>query len=523
MTDQEFMDLWRSFLLLIKKKLLNHGLEMWFSNAIPVSIVQGTLFLIVEDDLRSFVIKQRYLPEIEAYFTAMTDSPVTLCVLKESESQGLPFYTQNKEQLKLRTKKVMAEVLSDLAKDPLDTEKTEVFSTIPKEKDLFSAPAASFSPSVPKTPSQGTVAEQDPSDPVANGNFVIDDIHQPSSSSFDASNVLFDFDHFIVGSSNKFAHAACWAVAQEPARQYNPLFIHGPSGLGKTHLMKAIIQHLRLTRPELKIRYVKGDEFTNQMIESISFGRNEQFRNAYRKVDVLFIDDIQFIAGKESTQEEFFHTFNALYEDEKQIILTSDRPPRDIPHLEDRLRTRFESGLIADIQPPDLELRIAILKNKANLMGYEMPLEVLNFIAENLVSNVRQLEGAVKKIAAQCKLMGKGVTIDLAFQCISDMIVGSEPVAMTADKIIGKVSQKYGVSIEDLKSSKRTKHIAHARHVAVYLLRELTDMSLPQLGKYFGRDHTTILNSHKTVSEEIKKDPLLDLEMKELLKDCKGK
>ncbi len=520
MTDQEFMYLWRSFLLLIKEKVNVSGLGMWFGNSVPVSIVQGTMFLIVEDDLRSFVIKQRYLPEIEAFFTEMTGEQVTLCVLKESESQGLPFYVQNEPELRARAKIVIDEVLADPINPAAAV--TPPFSTVPKEKDLFSP---SFPNSIAQKDPIPKQPEIDPADPVANGNFVIDDITStnPGANAFDSSGVLFDFNHFIVGSSNKFAHAACWAVAQEPARQYNPLFIHGHSGLGKTHLMKAIINHLRLTRPELKIRYVKGDEFTNQMIESISFGRNEQFRNSYRKVDVLFIDDIQFIAGKESTQEEFFHTFNALYEDEKQIILTSDRPPRDIPHLEDRLRTRFESGLIADIQPPDLELRIAILKNKSQLMGYEMPPEVLTFIAENLVSNVRQLEGAVKKIAAQCKLMGKGVTIDLAFQCISDMIVGSEPVAMTADKIIGKVAQKYEVSIEDLKGSKRTKNIAHARHIAVYLLRELTDMSLPQLGKYFGRDHTTILNSHKTVVEEIKKDPLLDLEIKELLKDCKGK
>lgn len=331
----------------------------------------------------------------------------------------------------------------------------------------------------------------------------------------------FTFDSFVVGKSNEFAHAAALSVANHPAGQANPLFIHGPSGLGKTHLLYAITDRLTKNFPHYKVIYVKGEEFTNQMIDSISRNLTSEFREKYRQADVLLIDDIQFIAGKSSTQEEFFHTFNQLYENGKQIILVSDLPPRDIQRLEERLRTRFEGGVIADINPPDFELRAAIVKKKVQNTGVEFPEEVINYIAENLTDNVRQLEGAVKRISAQCILTGTPVTVDLAIRCISDQVVGSEPVTVTIDKILSVVSNKYGIPVEDIKSRKRTSNIASARHIAIYVIKKMTDRSLPAIGRLFGRDHTTIINSIEAVEKRIASEPNFDNDIKEIIRIIK--
>ena len=332
----------------------------------------------------------------------------------------------------------------------------------------------------------------------------------------------YTFDNFIVGTSNTFAYAACTAVAQNPASAYNPLFIYGPSGLGKTHLLYAITNEVSKRYPNYNIIYVKGEEFTNQMVESIGKNLNKQFRERYRKADLLLIDDIQFIAGREATQEEFFHTFNALYEDRKQIIMTSDLPPKDIKTLEDRLRTRFEWGLIADIQPPDYELRIAIMKKKAEAYGMEFPNEVLAFLAENLTSNVRLLEGAIKKISAFSYMNGQKITVQMASACTSDIISASGPVKINADRIISKVSQKYCVSKEDIYSKKRASNISQARHICVYLLRKLSDMSYKQIGKLFAKDHSTIMHSFGTIETEIQSNTQLEIEINELINELKS-
>ena len=329
----------------------------------------------------------------------------------------------------------------------------------------------------------------------------------------------YTFDNFVVGGSNKFAHAACTAVATNPASEYNPLFIYGSSGLGKTHLLNAIMNEMKRRDPNILIMYVKGDDFTNQMIESIVTETREKFRAKYRKADVLLIDDIQFIAGKNSTQEEFFHTFNALYEDRKQIIMTSDRPPRDIKTLEDRLKTRFEWGLTVDIQPPDFELRIAIMKNKAKMMNMTLPDEVLNLIAENLKSNIRQLEGAIKRICARAYLNGEQVTLELAKECISAMIVSNDPPEVTAKKIIETVSKKYGIPTEEIYGRKRTKPISNARNVSIYIIRKITSLSLTAIAQIFDRDHTTVMSAVKSVTEEIKTNPLIEIEINEMIKE----
>ena len=330
-------------------------------------------------------------------------------------------------------------------------------------------------------------------------------------------NFQYTFDNFIIGSSNKFAHAACIAVADRPAVNYNPLFIYGQSGLGKTHLMHAIINEMRKNHPDFNITYVKGEDFTNQLVEAIQLKSPQEFRDKYRKCDVLLIDDIQFIAGKEATQQEFFHTFNCLFEEGKQIILTSDRPPRDIKTLEDRLRTRFEWGLIADIQPPDLELRIAIIKKKAEQINITLPDDVLMYLAENLRSNIRQIEGAIKKLAALTFMSDKELNLDLAKSCISELLGGAEPISVTVDKIFSCIYKKYGIKKEDIVGSRRNKEVAWARHVFVYLARVITDMPLKSIGKILGgRDHTTVRSSFDAVERQIQADNSVALEITEM-------
>ncbi len=335
-------------------------------------------------------------------------------------------------------------------------------------------------------------------------------------------NFEYTFENFIVGSSNKFAHAACLAVADRPAGAYNPLFIYGPSGLGKTHLLYAITNELKKKIGNVRVIYIKGEDFTNQMIDSLSRQAMGEFRDKYRSCDVLLIDDIQFIAGKTSTQEEFFHTFNALHEAGKQIIMTSDRPPREIKTLEDRLKTRFEWGLIADIQPPDLELRTAIIKKKADQVNVSIPDDVLAFLAENLRSNIRQIEGAIKKLGAKSFLTGRHVTMELARSCISELLGGAEPVTVTVDKVFAAVYKKYNIKRDDIVSSKRTKEIANARHITVYIIRSVTDMSLPNIGKVIARDHSTVMSSLEAVEKRMLQDPVFRAEMQEMVKEING-
>ncbi len=344
----------------------------------------------------------------------------------------------------------------------------------------------------------------------------------PIGSTLPPYNFEYTFDNFIVGNSNRFAQAACYAVASNPATSYNPLFIYGPSGLGKTHLLYAITNEVKKKKPDVKIIYIKGEDFTNQFIAALASSTINEFRQKYRNCDMLLIDDIQFIAGKTSTQEEFFHTFNTLYEEHKQIILTSDRPPKDMKTLEDRLKTRFEWGLLADIQPPDLELRIAIIKKKAEQVSITIPEDVLAYLAENLRSNIRQIEGAMKKLGATVFLSGQRITMDTARACISDLLGGEEPVSVTVDKIFAAVYKKYGISKEDLIGQKRSRDIAQARHISIYLIRNITEMSLPNIGKIFGRDHTTIISSIEVVEKRLKNDPMLTLDIADMTKDVTG-
>ena len=334
----------------------------------------------------------------------------------------------------------------------------------------------------------------------------------------------FTFDTFIVGSSNKFAHAASLSVAANPGKSYNPLFIYGNSGLGKTHLLYAIKNEIIKNSPEKIIVYVKGDDFTNEMIEAIRLNTTSEFRQKYRKSDVLLVDDIQFIGGKESTQEEFFHTFNTLYEANRQIVLTSDRPPRDIKTLEERLRSRFEWGLIADIQPPDFETRIAIIKRKAELLDLSLSDDVIEYIATRLKTNIRQLEGVVKKLKAKNQLYGEKITINVAQKTISDILNNDQPPPLTVEKIIDEVAHTYGVTSEEIRSSKRSANISNARQIAIYAVREITNLSMKTIGEEFGgRDHSTIVYAISQIEKNMAKDPGLKINVNEIIKNIRDR
>lgn len=336
-------------------------------------------------------------------------------------------------------------------------------------------------------------------------------------------NPKYTFDTFVIGNSNRLAHAASVAVSESPAKAYNPLFLYGGVGLGKTHLMHAI-GHYILNNSNLKVLYVSSEKFTNELINAIKDDRNEQFRNKYRNIDVLLIDDIQFIGGKERTQEEFFHTFNALYEANKQIIISSDKPPKEIITLEERLRSRFEWGLIADIQPPDLETRIAILRKKAQIENIYVDDEVIAFIADKIASNIRELEGALNRVIAYSSLTENDITVELATEALKDILSANKARVINSQSIIDAVSRYFDLKPEEFKSKKRNREIAYPRQIAMYLCRELTDMSLPKIGDAFGgRDHTTVLHACDKIIENMKKDSETRRTVEELKRNIVGK
>jgi len=336
---------------------------------------------------------------------------------------------------------------------------------------------------------------------------------------FNNLNPRYVFDSFVVGNSNQFAHAAALAVAKNPAGAYNPLFLYSSVGLGKTHLMHSIAHYILEHNPYAKVLYTSSEAFTNELINSIRDHRNEEFRNKYRKIDVLLIDDIQFIAQKDMTQEEFFHTFNTLYESNKQIIISSDRPPRDINPLEERLKSRFEWGLLADIGKPDFETRIAILRKKANTEGIDVSDEVTEYIARTVESNIRELEGALTRTIAYASLTGAKLDLALAEKALMDISRGNRTVPISPDLILNLVAKYYSLNPNDLRGQKKSKNIAYPRQIAMFLTRKHTDASLPKIGEVFGgRDHTTVIHACKKIEADLLKDPMLQKDVEALEK-----
>ena len=453
--------------------------DLWLGGLEVVDFQGSTVTMKAESEVKIRVVTSKYKADIERRFSEMLGFEVKLSLVSESSPIIPP---EDSDLIRRMNQPATAEEISPA---------TDTYTDISAE---------SFT----------------------SQNFEDGMSHSNIGSTMPPFNFEYTFENFIVGSSNKFAHAACIAVADRPAQAYNPLFIYGPSGLGKTHLLYAITNELKKKIHNIRVIYIKGEDFTNQMIDSMSRQAMTEFRDKYRSCDVLLIDDIHFIAGKTSTQEEFFNTFNALHEAGKQIIMTSDRPPREIKTLEERLRTRFEWGLIADIQPPDLELRTAIIKKKAAVFNVSIPEDVLTFLAENLRSNIRQIEGAIKKLGAKSFLTGRLITMELARSCISELLGGAEPVTVTVDKIFAAVYKKYDIKKEDIVSSKRTKEIANARHITVYVIRQITDMSLPNIGKIIERDHSTVLSSLDAVEKRMVQNPVFRAEIEEMIKEIKG-
>ncbi len=336
-------------------------------------------------------------------------------------------------------------------------------------------------------------------------------------------NPRYTFDNFVVGKSNEFPHAAALSVAENPGGLNNPLFIYGSSGLGKTHLMLAIGNYMLEKNPDLKPIYVSSEQFTNELVEALRKDTTPEFRDKYRNVDLLLVDDIQFLIGKERIQEEFFHTFNMLHQNYKQIVVTSDKPPKDLKGLESRIITRLGGGLIADILEPDIETRIAILRNKNEQENFQISDEVIDYIAENVDSNIRELEGALLRVVAFSNLTGKTVDLQMAKNVLRSILDQKKKIVIDSNRIKNIISDHYGVSVEDLDSKKRPKDIAYARQVAMYLCREMTDMSLPKIGADFGgRDHTTVIHAVDKISSEIKADSATKKTIQDLKRKVKG-
>ena len=442
----------------LSQKINTNAMNLWFGDIEITSFKDNTLTLTTSSEFKKNTIKERFLSQLEELFEDFMGFHVDIEIVSKNPSVNI-------ENIK---RQIAGENLNKNEDEPTsEVKETVLGSTMP------------------------TV------------------------------NFEYTFENFIVGGSNKFAHAACVAVADNPAQNYNPLFIYGQSGLGKTHLLYAITNEIKRKNPLANIIYIKGEDFTNQMIESIAKKSMHQFRDKYRTCDVLLIDDIQFIAGKTSTQEEFFHTFNALHDDGKQIILTSDRPPKDIETLEDRIRTRFEWGLIADVQPPDLELRVAIFKNKITQAGITVSDEIITYLAENLRSNIRQIEGAVKKLVAIKFLSGNEITMETVKNSMSEFLGGAEPVSVTVDKIFAAIEKKYDVNRAALVSKSRVKEVAQARHITIYLVRTITEMSLPNIGKLFNRDHSTVISSIDIIDKKIASTGAFEIEINNIIKEIK--
>ncbi len=457
-----------------KEQISEVAHTLWIKDIEPVKFEDGTAYLYVKSEFKKNIIEEKYLDLLKRAFESVLGFDVNIKVMCDDPSESKPAFSQ--------------------AAQPNTAQP--------------SAPVYTSNQSYSRPPQNTASYGFSPNETAKTGEYE------------------YTFSTFIVGSSNKFAHAASLAVATNPAEAYNPLFIYGGSGLGKTHLLYAICNEIKQNRPGTNIIYVKGEEFTNELIEAITTARNNElaknFHDKYRNADVLLVDDIQFIAGKEQTQEEFFHTFNTLYQAGKQIVLTSDRPPKEIKTLEDRLRTRFEWGLLADIQPPDFETRIAIIRRKAELLNIEINDEVAEYIANRLKNNIRQLEGAVKKINAYKMLAGSLPSISIAQNAIRDILNDNQPVPVTVERIISEVGRTYGVSPQDIRSNKRVASISSARQISMYIVREITQMSMSSIGEEFGgRDHSTVVYAIQQVAKNMATDSRYRETVEDILKNIR--
>ncbi|HHV72169.1 MAG TPA: chromosomal replication initiator protein DnaA [Clostridia bacterium] len=458
MENNEVLNLWEKALVLIEKELSKPSFETWVKTTEPVDITDNTILISVPNDFAKDWLENRYANIIKKALTAVS---------------GLEM---------------------------------DVKFFVPNDKNL---------PNLDSLEEKNWLDKKGQAEPEIKQK-------EKEETRFSQLNPKYVFETFVVGNSNRFAHAASLAVAEAPAKAYNPLFIYGGVGLGKTHLMHAIGHYVLENNKNAKVVYVSSETFTNELINAIRDDKTVEFRNKYRNIDVLLIDDIQFVAGKERTQEEFFHTFNTLHEANKQIVISSDRPPKEIPTLEDRLRSRFEWGLITDIQAPDLETRIAILRKKAKLENLSIPNDVIVYIANKINTNIRELEGALIRVVAYSSLTGHKINLELAEEALKDIIPQNNKKTVTIELIQQVVAKHFNLKVEDMKTKKRTQAIAFPRQIAMYLCREMTDASLPKIGEEFGgRDHTTVIHAFDKIRKSLKTDPNLDMTIKKIISELK--
>ncbi|MCR5176074.1 MAG: chromosomal replication initiator protein DnaA [Anaerovibrio sp.] len=459
MNQEQLNEVWENIINELKNYLSEKVIDNWFSFVKLMNYQNDVLTLSVPNEIAKDYIEQRYIMDLkDACKNVLKTDDITL-------------------EIELR--------------------KEEAVADAPVEESLFNEPNTSSSSDIHVKPDiPGQIAPGDSS----------------------SLNPKYIFETFVTGSFNRMAHAAALAVAQNPGTTYNPLFMYGGVGLGKTHLMHAIGHEVLKNNPDKRVLYITSEKFTNELINSIRDNTTEAFRQKYRNIDLLMVDDIQFLSKKERTQEEFFHTFNALHQANKQIVLSSDRPPREIKTLEERLSSRFAWGMLTDIQIPDLETRIAILKKKALLENIDVPNEALIYIAGRIDNNIRELEGALTRVVAYADLIGEKITTELVAETLKDVYPENNKKEITMEVIQEIVASYFNLKIDDLNSSKRTKTLAYPRQIAMYLCRELTDTSLPQIGEFFGgRDHTTVLHAHNKINDEKKENIKLDNTLQELI------
>lgn len=483
MNTDHMAEIWEQVLKSLEKDVIKPIFDTWIKSTIPISLSDTTFEIGTPKQFIKDWLETRYAATIQNTVQYITQKPLEVRFINldmEKSDDAAPVVSLAAEQ----TAAAVPVAAQTVAKSMSSSTINESTSVVKTNKE-------------PSQTKQNTILED----------------------SVNTLNPKYLFETFVIGNSNRFAHAASLAVAEAPAKVYNPFFMYGGVGLGKTHLMHAIGHRIHQNFPEKKILYISSEKFTNDFINSIMDKNPESFRQKYRNIDVLLVDDIQFLAKKEQTQEEFFHTFNTLHEANKQIIISSDRPPREISTLEDRLRSRFEWGLITDIQAPDLETRIAILRKKAIAENLNIPNDVMVYIASRIDNNIRELEGALIRVIAYASLTKQEVDIDLATEALKDIFPNGRPKQITNELIQEVVAQHFKLKLDELSAKKRTRNVAFPRQIAMYLCRELTDTSLPKIGEIFGgRDHTTVIHAHDKISRERNEDAKLNNTIKELIK-----
>jgi chromosomal replication initiator protein len=485
---------WEQVLQKLEQELSKLMIDTWLKPTIPLKLTETTLEIGTPKQIIKEWLESRYLPIISSTVQYITNKPLNVIFVNLDIDDEITTVTNT-------------------TKETLPT--TQILTTPPLNLESENEKKTDYSPTTSLSMAKQPHIYKPSSESDQNFSLTLN----PAEESMAVLNPKYIFETFVIGNSNRLAHAASLAVAEAPANAYNPFFVYGGVGLGKTHLMHAIGHRILKNHPHLKLLYISSEKFTNELINSIRDGNPESFRQKYRNIDVLLVDDIQFLAKKEHTQEEFFHTFNTLHEANKQIIMSSDRPPREIQTLEDRLRSRFEMGLITDIQPPDLETRIAILRKKAIMEHLNVSNDVMVYIASRIDNNIRELEGALIRVMAYASLTNQNIDIDLATEALKDIFPHGKPKQITVELIQETIASYFKLKIDELLAKKRTRNVAYPRQIAMYLSRELTETSLPRLGEMFGgRDHTTVIHAYDKISRERNADIKLSNTIKELIK-----